>query len=91
MPQLQVKQLLHQKILLIGDTQTGKSTFANLITRMGYTKFLNKGNVTEMDNCGKVNKVGKTIGCDVFVGVRNLEKKYQIQQPSGSYLRQDND
>ena len=44
-----------------------------------------------MENCGKVNKVGKTIGCDVFVGVRNLEKKYQIQQPGSSYLRQDNE
>lgn len=60
---------------MIGDTQTGKTTFANLVTRMGYLKFLNTGNVTGMENCGRINKGGsKTIGCDIFVGIRNFEQ-----------------
>ena len=55
---------------MIGDSQSGKSSLSDILTRRGYSKFLENQNVTSIDGYGKLNKNDKTKGCDILATVR---------------------
>jgi hypothetical protein len=59
--------------LLVGDTQTGKTSFANLVTRVGYSKFIATQNVTNISNYGKLTRLEKSKGCEIHSTIRNVD------------------